>query len=137
MQPDFGTATYNPNGQFAFTRSYIQFVEANVVDAIATYVGGLMTLFYPSFDVVELIVFRDYFHPWSSNSYTLDGIVSSIAYYFVSDPTTIYPGGISVTYWTDADPPAPRIIITPDGHGGTRYPFALPMATPGTYWLAQ
>lgn len=135
MQPDFGTASATPGGQFSFPRSYVKFVTCNFADGTVVYVPGLMTLFYPGADpVTEYIVFRDYFAPWSSNCYTLDGIVASITYFFSSDPGTPHPGGINVAYEIHGDPPTPHIVITPDLHGGILYPFAL-AAEPDDYWL--
>ena len=135
MEPDFGTAAYNPQGQFAFNRSYVTKVVADFVGGIPTYVPGALIFFYPLADpVTEIVLFRDYFHPWSSNSYTLDGIVASISYSFASDPLTIFPAHISVTYQVQGNPPAPSIIITPHTYGGLYIPFALP-AGPDDYWV--
>lgn len=135
MDPDFGFATYFPQGQFAFNRSYVKIVTADFTAGIASYIPGLMTFYYPLPDpVTELVIFRDYFHDWSSNSYTLDGIVASISYSFASDPLTIYPGGINISYHVYGDPPTPSITITPNTYGGLFIPFALPPA-PADYWM--
>lgn len=135
MQPDFGTAAYNPQGQFAFNRSYIKAVTADVIDGVPTYIPGVLTIIYPLPDpVTQIILFRDYFHPWSSNSYTLDGIVASISFFFASDPMTIYPAHISITYAIVDNPPTPSIVITPHLHGGLHTVFPLPPA-PADYWV--
>lgn len=135
MNPDFGFATYYPNGQFAFNRSYVKQVIGDFTGGVVSYVAGLMTFFYPLPDpVTELVIFRDYFHPWSSNSYTVDGIVASISYSFASDPLTIYPGGINISWHVTGNPPTPSITITPNTYGGLFTPFPLPAAPPD-YWL--
>jgi hypothetical protein len=135
MQPDFGTAAYNPQGQFAFNRSYVTKLIADVATGVAVYVPGLITIVYPLPDpVTELILLRDYFHAWSSNSYTLDGIVASISYSFASAPLVIFPAHISVTYMVTGNPPAPSIVITPHLQGGLHQTFPLPPA-PADYWV--
>lgn len=135
MNPDFGTAAYNPGEDFAFTRSYIPNLVVDVITGVPTYLDGLITILYPAADpVTELIVLRDWIHPWSSNSYTLGGVVASIGFFFASDPGTFNPAHCSVTYLTPGTPPSPAIVITPHLQGGLFNFFPLP-ASPPDYWL--
>jgi len=134
MQPDFGSTVSSPNGQFSFPRSYITQLQVSVANAIPLYFEGLLTISYPTFDVTEIVIFRDYFHPWSSNAYTLDGIVQYVGYFFNSDPGTVFPALLAVNYGVLGDPPAPTIQVAPDGNAGPpEFYFSLPAAPPD-YW---
>lgn len=135
MDPDFGTAAYNPGNMFAFPRSYIKDLVVDVITGAPFYAAGLITILYPTPDpVTQLIVLRDWIHPWSSNSYTLGGVVASAGYFFASDPSTFIPAHVSVTFLTPGTPPRPAIVITPHLQGGLFNHFLLPEAD-GSYWL--
>jgi len=135
MQPDIGSTVSSPQGGFAFTRSYIQHVQFITGGGIVTYVNGLFVFVYgiPTI-LTEIVVLRDYFHPWSSNSYTLDGIVQSCVYYVPGQPEPFSPATFGVNYLIAGDPPAPSIQFDPIFTSGLPVLFDLPPA-PEDYWL--
>lgn len=135
MQPDIGTVQGFPQNQFAFNRSYVKAITADFIYGVSVYIPGMLTFFYPpGIDVTEVVIFRDYFHNWSSNSYTLDGIVQSIQYFFNADPLTLYPGGIYVRYEVHGYPPTPMIVVNPVSYDGLLSAYPLPGA-PDDYWV--
>jgi hypothetical protein len=135
MQPDFGTTVSSPQGEFSFPRSYVEKLVFTTGGWPATYISGVFVILVGNpLAYTEVVIFRDYFPPWSSNGYTLDGIVQACFYYVPGSENNPSPATIGVNYFTYGDPPTPSLQVDLLATGLPWQSFPLPGAPPG-YWL--
>lgn len=134
MDPDFGFLTYDPQRDFHFPRSYIKTLVVKASNATVTYVSGLLTIYWPSPDnLIEVVVFRDYWNPWSSNCYTLGGVIASLSYFLVATPTVINPAGGVLSFRVTGDPPTLSLVFDPVYQNAGEFRFTLP-PSPAGWW---
>ena len=129
-----GTGVFSPQGQFSVQRSFIQVVAIDGIFLPVATLGPNFE-FHPTAGPTQhyFISFLPEFWAWSSNSYTLDHIVTEAYYTFPPSPIQ-FPFNYELRYF----PP------TPSENGGVFFvfpTFGLPPAIysmpPRTlpYWL--
>lgn len=129
-----GTVTFSPNGEFAFPRSYINRVLLDGLYSPFTVSGGFYTSTISAFPGNHAYIrLAPNFWPWSSNSWTLDHIVTEA--YSVNDLSGVHsPTNIVVTYVRPTTPLGSAIRIDVSGFALSPIDGSLPTRDQ-PYWL--
>jgi hypothetical protein len=129
-----GTATFHPNGRYAFPRSYVYGINIGRYGDTITAVDNVYTIHaVPPDPSVAIFVVDNRFWLWTSNRWTLDHIVAE-AYVLVNNLPPKLPLDFTLSWVFDhtrhrAILQIEWFVTLPD----FQY-FALP-APPSNYWL--
>jgi hypothetical protein len=129
-----GVGLYNPQGIFAFPRSYIQKIGFDAV--FFPMLHGMPNFVFQPSESPEInlhVTIFDRFVPWSSNSYTLDHIITEAWYNYHPDMTEI-PYPFRLVYVPAIDSTGSGLYFRKQGSFSSPVWFDLPPRDQ-PYWL--